>query len=206
MNIPTTPQHYPTRYICHINHHLVFCVFLITFVKPMLRNMNNRLTQFLAAENISQSQFADTIEVARASVSHIIAGRNKPGWDFLNSMLKHYPNLNIEWLLNGTGKMYKSSARETANESSKNQTQEITDLFSSAEVANEPVNAETSDISTPRESKISDSSSTRAGLLHQENAQNTSSIGADSGQRIDSQRKISKIVVFYDDNTFSEIL
>ncbi len=168
--------------------------------------MNNRLTQFLAAENISQSQFADTIEVARASVSHIIAGRNKPGWDFLNSMLKHYPNLNIEWLLNGTGKMYKSSARETANELSKNQTQEITDLFSSAEVDNEPVNAETSGISTPRESKISDSSSTRAGLLHHGNAQNASNVSADSGQRIDSQRKISKIVVFYDDNTFSEIL
>ena len=75
--------------------------------------MNTRLEQFLAAENISQSQFADTIDVARASVSHILAGRNKPGWDFLNNMLKHYPNLNIEWLLNGTGKMYKSAARET---------------------------------------------------------------------------------------------
>ena len=70
--------------------------------------MNTRFEQFLAAENISQSQFADTIKVARASVSHILAGRNKPGWDFLYSMSKHYPNLNIEWLLNGTGKMYKS--------------------------------------------------------------------------------------------------
>ena len=69
--------------------------------------MNNRLEQFLAAENISRSQFADTINVARASVSHILAGRNKPGWDFLTSMMKHYPNLNLEWLLNGTGKMYK---------------------------------------------------------------------------------------------------
>lgn len=72
--------------------------------------MNNRLEQFLAAENISRSQFADTINVARASVSHILAGRNKPGWDFLTSMMKHYPNLNLEWLLNGTGKMYKSPA------------------------------------------------------------------------------------------------
>ena len=72
--------------------------------------MNTRLEQFLSAENLSQSQFADTIKVARASVSHILAGRNKPGWDFLTSMMKHYPNLNLEWLMTGSGKMYKSAS------------------------------------------------------------------------------------------------
>ena len=61
--------------------------------------MNRRLQQFLRAENISQSQFADTIGVARASVSHILAGRNKPGFDFLLAMSKHYPSLNLEWLI-----------------------------------------------------------------------------------------------------------
>ena len=70
--------------------------------------MNKRLLQFLSAENISQTQFADTIHVARASVSHILAGRNKPGFDFLESMLRHYPNLNPEWLMTGNGKMYKT--------------------------------------------------------------------------------------------------
>ena len=70
--------------------------------------MNDRLQQFLAAENINQAQFADSIGVARASVSHILAGRNKPGYDFLLNMMRRYPELNIEWLLSGTGKMYKS--------------------------------------------------------------------------------------------------
>ena len=70
--------------------------------------MNKRLLQFLSVENISQTQFADTIHVARASVSHILAGRNKPGYDFLESMLRHYPNLNPEWLLTGNGRMYKT--------------------------------------------------------------------------------------------------
>ena len=69
--------------------------------------MNNRLEQFLAAENISQAEFADAIGVARASVSHILAGRNKPSYDFLTGMLLHYPRLNMEWLLAGKGKMYK---------------------------------------------------------------------------------------------------
>ena len=69
--------------------------------------MNNRLQQFLAAENISQAQFADTIDVARASVSHVLAGRNKPGYDFIKSISDHYPKLNLEWLINGKGKMYR---------------------------------------------------------------------------------------------------
>ena len=68
--------------------------------------MNKRLEQFLKAENISQSQFADSIGVARASVSHILAGRNKPGFDFLVSMSRQYPALNLEWLITGKGKMF----------------------------------------------------------------------------------------------------
>ena len=71
--------------------------------------MNKRLQQFLNAENISQSQLADTLDVARAGVSHIIAGRNRPGFDFLESMALHYPQLSMEWLLTGKGKMYKEN-------------------------------------------------------------------------------------------------
>jgi transcriptional regulator with XRE-family HTH domain len=71
--------------------------------------MNSRLLQFIQAENISQSQFADSIGVARASVSHILAGRNKPGFDFIGSMARRYPSLNVDWLVTGRGKMYKNA-------------------------------------------------------------------------------------------------
>lgn len=76
--------------------------------------MNRRLLQFLQAESISQAQFADTLEVARGSVSHILSGRNKPGYDFLESLLLHYPHLNLDWLLTGKGRMYRDElARES---------------------------------------------------------------------------------------------
>ncbi len=80
--------------------------------------MNRRLLQFLQAENITQTQFADTLSVARGSVSHILAGRNKPGYDFLESLMLHYPSLNLEWLLTGKGKMYKEAASEDSQDSS----------------------------------------------------------------------------------------
>ncbi len=76
--------------------------------------MNTRLKQFLAAENITQAQFADTINVVRASVSHILSGRNNPSFDFIKAMMTHYPNLNIEWLMFGKGKMYKDAGKNDA--------------------------------------------------------------------------------------------
>lgn len=76
------------------------------FCNYKVPHMNNRLLQFMRAENISQAQFADTIGVTRASISHILSGRNKPGYDFLYSVSRHYPALNIDWLITGKGKMY----------------------------------------------------------------------------------------------------
>lgn len=71
--------------------------------------MNTRLKQFLAAENITQSQFADTINVVRASVSHVLSGRNNPGYDFIKAIMTAYPALSMEWLILGRGKMYRES-------------------------------------------------------------------------------------------------
>lgn len=175
--------------------HLFFTFIRITFVTTTFRNMNSRLEQFLAAENISQSQFADTINVARASVSHILAGRNKPGWDFLNSMMEHYPNLNIEWLMNGKGKMYKTMMVEKPQAAPTPEANPAPDLFSQPVVQEMPVQ-------TPRESNIARTSAGR-----ETNIEATKSQDSPAGpiQVIDNQRKISKIVVFYDDNTFIEI-
>ena len=64
------------------------------------------MLRFLAAENITQSQLADILGVARASISHIVSGRNKPGYDFFEKMASHYPALSLEWLIAGRGKMY----------------------------------------------------------------------------------------------------
>ena len=139
--------------------------------------MNKRLQQFLAAENISQAQFADSIGVARASVSHILAGRNKPGFDFMERMSKRYPALSLEWLITGKGKMYKGDAPEPVP---------VLDLWQE-----EPPLSEDSPILEDPEpalpSKIESATSSK------------------KEQHIVKQRSIVRIVVFYDDNTFQEL-
>lgn len=150
--------------------------------------MNTRLKQFLSAENITQAQFADTINVVRASVSHVLSGRNNPSFDFIKAMMQHYPNLNIEWLMFGKGRMYKDVRQ---NESRQIYSEEI--LF-----PQDPEN----DIS------IDDSSENSAQYdeLHATNASSDEFDTLNSSiQRIETQRKVSKIIILFDDGTYQEM-
>lgn len=152
--------------------------------------MNTRLQRFLDAENITQAQFADTIKVARAGVSHIIAGRNRPGSEFLISTMAHYPDLNIEWLLTGKGRMYKNSGSDERQPA-------LPDLFSQSaeeETAPEPeISMRESQNHVPEYTDAPDIAAT-----------GRESVVAKEVQQPVKQRKAVKIMVFYDDGTFQE--
>ena len=149
--------------------------------------MNQRLQQFLSAENISQAQFADSIDVARASVSHVLAGRNRPGYDFIRSIAEHYPKLNLEWLITGKGKMYKqdSPAAAPAPVPVAAEPAAADSLFGDSSFANEE---KEEDIPTPPVKAAP---------------------GAPEPAPINdlpaASRSISRIIVFYDDNTYQEL-
>ncbi|MFP4019273.1 MAG: helix-turn-helix transcriptional regulator [Bacteroidales bacterium] len=65
--------------------------------------MKERILQLLQELNLSSSQLAEEIDVQRSSISHILAGRNKPSFVFIEKLLKRYPKLNSRWLLLGEG-------------------------------------------------------------------------------------------------------
>ena len=147
--------------------------------------MNKRLQQFLAAENISQAQFADTIGVARASISHILAGRNKPGFDFIESTARHFPALNLEWLITGRGRMYngaKTASDAPADPISPLPSPDGETLFTSPENRPETV---------PQTSPAPQFAS-----------RNTLDNFIQSPAK---QKVISKIIIYYSDNSFQEI-
>jgi transcriptional regulator with XRE-family HTH domain len=70
--------------------------------------MKERLNEILKHFKINASQFADQIGVQRASVSHVLSGRNKPGFDFIQKIIDAYPTLSAEWLITGKGDILKS--------------------------------------------------------------------------------------------------
>ena len=70
-------------------------------------DINKRILQFIETEGLKLSELADILDVPRSRLSHIKSGRNKPNIEFITKMLLKFPNLNPEWLLLGTGRMYK---------------------------------------------------------------------------------------------------
>ena len=69
--------------------------------------MNTRLQQFLELENLTPARLADMLGIQRSGLSHILQGRNKPSFDFLNRILTKFPHINADWLMTGRGKAYR---------------------------------------------------------------------------------------------------
>ncbi len=138
--------------------------------------MNTRLKQFLAAENITQAQFADNIKVVRASVSHVLSGRNKPSYEFILSIMTKYPRLNIEWLMFGKGKMYKDI-----------QVEEVF-LPESDVLFPDPISPD----------PIPYTEQTEESFSPIETSDNTT-------ETIVNQRKVVKVIVLFDDGSYQEM-
>lgn len=163
--------------------------------------MNFRLQQFLSAENITQSQLADEIGVARASISHILAGRNKPGFDFIQGLSRSYPNLSLDWLINGKGKMYK----DLDSKPDQNAYPADGQLFATQVQDPQPEVAETAPAPLPTESApVEEKPEIPMDNKYKSlNNRILQQIPTPSHQV--NARHISRIVIFYDDNTYQEL-
>ena len=67
--------------------------------------MVERIRILLDSRQLTPTQFADAIGVARPIVSHILSGRNKPSLEVVQRILAAMPDLAMPWLLNGAGPM-----------------------------------------------------------------------------------------------------
>jgi transcriptional regulator with XRE-family HTH domain len=67
--------------------------------------MVERIRILLETRQLTPTQFADAIGIARPIVSHILSGRNKPSLEVVQRILTAMPDLSMAWLLNGSGPM-----------------------------------------------------------------------------------------------------
>ena len=79
--------------------------------------MHNRLKNWMESESLKPSALADNIGVNRATISHILSGRNKPSIDFLQKLLQSYPDLNANWLITGIGYMQENKKQKEVKSS-----------------------------------------------------------------------------------------
>ena len=66
-------------------------------------NERERIELLMKCYSLTPSQFADRTGIQRASVSHIISGRNKPSLEVLQKIYEAFPELDLRWLMTGQG-------------------------------------------------------------------------------------------------------
>jgi transcriptional regulator with XRE-family HTH domain len=146
----------------------------------MFIEMKERLLEFLKSENKSSAQLAEEIGVLPSGISHILSGRNNPSLDFVLKMLEKYHFLSTDWLLFGKGTMY----RETKMQS----------LFDEVDAPDRKHYGE----EQSRVTEIKQSVEKPAEKVH-------SDTGI-SPEGVKSKSSIVRIIMFYDDNSFSEYI
>ena len=98
-----------------------------------MKKINVRIEKIIERSKLSNSEFADAIEVPRSSISHILSGRNKPSLDFLVKIKNEFPTFNWDWMIYGEGDMEKLQDEKIENiveEKPKPKTATLPDLFS----------------------------------------------------------------------------
>ena len=72
--------------------------------------MLERIKIWMKKVNISQTNLAENIGVNKATISHIMSGRNKPSIDFFIKLKEYYTDLDLNWIISGQKTSYSRSS------------------------------------------------------------------------------------------------
>ncbi len=169
----------------------------------------SRLKLFLDQNGISNSQFADTCEIPRPTITQLLKGRNKKVSDEVISKIHlAYPALNIMWLMFGDGEMFVSQdANSSGNPVAQNlsKTPQPNEGFMGGAGAKQgnPTSRNQRTISfSDGDQSAANSGAAALNTALQSIAKNVSRGGTPSPT---GQRQIVNITIFYDDNSFEFI-
>lgn len=159
--------------------------------------MREKLQKLMQDQGLTSSKLAEILEIQPSGISHLMAGRNKPGFDLLQRILRRFPQINPDWLLLDSDQMYreqytpKSDLAVAANDSmdtdrnsgTHQPAEELHDLFSRPNTANN-----------------SSMTNAPAGFLAETSETRHADLNLPSVSQANSQ--IERIVIFYNDHTF----
>ncbi|WP_294079769.1 helix-turn-helix domain-containing protein [Proteiniphilum sp. UBA5384] len=144
--------------------------------------MKDRIRLIMEKENLTPAKFADRLQINRAIISHILNGRNNPSLEVVTRILSEMDYINPEWLLNGTGSMYKNGSGNAPSP------------FSEPDLFHQVV----TDTDKAQETKDNPKETTFKSLYNENHSTENKVIDP----AIPSNRKITQIIVYYNDNTF----
>jgi len=148
--------------------------------------MEERIKKLIDYMGITPSELADSIGVQRSNVTHVIKGRNKPSFQFIEKLLQIYPNINAKWLLLGEGNMMESA----------NKPPTLFDTLTEPPVQTKTVEKVQQEII--KEAPPTPKEPTPAPVMKEKKEPENELPGALFG----SEKPIERLIVFYNDQTF----
>ncbi len=145
--------------------------------------MKDRIRQLIETKPYKNGEFAELLGINPAGISHILAGRNNPGYDLLKKILTRFPNVSADWLLLGEGPMLRQGATNIDEFSSTSEQSPSSELQSDPEAPN--LWSTTAAISTPPQAPLAEGAPAVPAPL-----------------RTHSNCKITRVIICYEDGTF----
>jgi len=145
--------------------------------------------------HMTQNVFAQFLDMSPASLSSIFNDRNKPTLNTVEAIKKKIPDINIDWLMFGTGSMFSSTPSGTDSQSELQEGVQGT-LFDE--------NRSTSSPSSPMFDFVDAAPGASRTLPSGNSVRSTRlSPASEEVKTIDKpQRRVVEIRVFYDDQTW----
>ena len=73
--------------------------------------MKAKLEFILKNKGVNATTLARMLDIQPSGLSHILSGRNKPSFDLVVKILKVFPDLNPDWLLLDSDKIFRQEAQ-----------------------------------------------------------------------------------------------
>lgn len=92
--------------------------------------MKDRIRQLMESQHMTQQSFAQALNMSPASLSSIFNDRTRPTLNHVEAIRNRFPNINVDWLLFGTGSMFVegNDASGSSSTPSKRQTEMAIDF------------------------------------------------------------------------------
>lgn len=81
----------------------------------MMMDDKERIEYIMLEKQLSNTEFCAVTNIAPATLSHILGKRSKPTLAILRNIVTGFPDLNPEWVLLGSGEMYRQPTSTSIN-------------------------------------------------------------------------------------------
>lgn len=141
--------------------------------------MREKLLVLMKNEGLTSSRLAELLGIQPSGISHILGGRNKPSFDFVQKVLRRFPRLNPDWLLLDSEQMYRDLTTEDS--------QPAENSIFSAELTFAPEDAKNDEPASP---------------VKQSEMATVNGVVNTAAQNALTRGNIKRIIILYDDRSF----